>query len=94
VGRRLVVWLVIGQADALRCARRNNNQPENRNNNVGFRVVRRPNQDQNNRVNKVVTPDAGHSRMPGRQSDHDRLPPVPVPPLRGTKPNKREDGTL
>ncbi len=26
---------------ALRCARRNNNQPENRNDNIGFRVVRR-----------------------------------------------------
>ena len=76
--RRLIVRPVIGKADALRCARRNNNQPENRNNNVGFRVVRRSNQDQFMSVNKVVTHDAGHLRMPGRQSDHDRFPPVLV----------------
>ncbi len=26
----------------------------------------------------MVTHDAGHLRMPGRQSDHDRFPPAPV----------------
>jgi len=66
VGGWLFGWSS-AKADALRCARRNNNQPENRNNNIGFRVVRRSNQDQIRRVNKVVTHDAGHLRMPGRQ---------------------------
>jgi len=62
---------MFGQADALRCARRNKNNPNNRNNDNGFRLVRVANQGRSKRVHReVVTHDAGHLRMAGRQADH------------------------
>lgn len=56
-----------GQADALRCARRNNNQPNNRNNDNGFRLVSRESRSNQTSYPARVTHDAGHLRMPGRQ---------------------------
>ena len=44
----VVIWPKLGQTDALRCARRNNNHPNNRNNDNGFRLAGRANQGQKN----------------------------------------------